>query len=285
MLAVQHTVPASREEQVEGEGVQHDGEAEAKNKPSKKSSSKKGKQGEEEDEALTARQKRTTKVARGLSYIGKSKTPDWAYGAHNLETQVVWSNGYLCRGTIDKNAIGDASSSLFHAVFEVYGAPTLAALTDSVGRVLSLFLQYAGHSCGLADLVLTLPAERDRKKLLAEAEEFCAAEAGEFLKERNAESAAKAAAVSKKKGSSSSKDDKHATSGNGAAGAAPAGGGSSGTGAEDPNDKHAAVRRGLGMLMGAGTDEAAGICAALDSTLQVLVFVVVVDFSFSREPT
>lgn len=264
---MQHTVPATTRD--DDQEAEVDDDAAAKSKHQNKSSSKKGKG----DETTL---KPRTKKPRGLSYTGKSKTQEWAYGAHNQETKVVWSNGYLCRGTIDKNAIGDASSSLFHAVFEVYGAPTLAALTDSIGRVLSLFLQYAGHSCGLADLVLTLPAERDRKKLLAEAEEFCATQAGEFLKERNAESAAKAAAVSKKKkGSSKGGDDMDgAGSGAGAAAAGAAGhndssnGSSHGQGAGS-EDKHAAVRRGLGMLMGAGTDEAAGVCAALDSTLQV----------------
>ena len=41
----------------------------------------------------------------------------------------------------------------------MYGPDAANALMDVLGRVLSAFLQHAGHSCGLGDLVLTAPAE------------------------------------------------------------------------------------------------------------------------------
>ena len=69
------------------------------------------------------------------------------------------TKGYFVRGVLDKNAIGAASGSLVHNVFEIYGPHAANSLLDALGRVLSAFLQATGHSCGIGDLVLLDSAE------------------------------------------------------------------------------------------------------------------------------
>ncbi len=58
---------------------------------------------------------------RGLTTVNKAKTPEWAYGEASLEHKPLWSNGYLARGVLDKNAIGEPGGGLIHSVFEVRG--------------------------------------------------------------------------------------------------------------------------------------------------------------------
>lgn len=56
---------------------------------------------------------------KGLTMAGKAKTPEWAYGEWSNEHKPLWFNGYLCRGVIDKNAIGEPGGGLVHTIFEV----------------------------------------------------------------------------------------------------------------------------------------------------------------------
>lgn len=37
---------------------------------------------------------------------------------------------------------------------------------QALGRVLTIFLQSSGHTCGIEDLTLTIKAERERKEII-----------------------------------------------------------------------------------------------------------------------
>lgn len=91
--------------------------------------------------------------------LGKAKTPGWAYTEAEQEHKPLWRNGELVRGVLDKAAIGHSGRGVIHCVYELYGAQAASVLLDAIGRTLSAFLQFVGHSCGLADLVLTPSAE------------------------------------------------------------------------------------------------------------------------------
>ena len=178
-----------------------------------------------------------------MCLIGKSKTPDWAFGAYTLEHQPLWFNGHLVRGVLDKAAIGASGNGLVHSIFELYGPFAASLFLDSIGRVLSSTLQYFGHSCGMADLVLTPAAEATRKAKLERAKELAAESATQFLADNDAEAAAAAERI--------------AASGGAAAGAAAS-----------TAKNLAEVQARLGILLSKTAGEGAAACAALDSDLQ-----------------
>lgn len=111
-----------------------------------------------------------------LNLDGKTRTPATAFGVSQQEHIIVFRFGELLSGVLDKSSIGNSSLGIVHAVYELYGAELAGRILNAFGRVLTYYLQYAGHSCGIEDLVLTSVADRDRSRLLSRTEE--AAEIG-----------------------------------------------------------------------------------------------------------
>ena len=115
-LLVQHTVtpacPAAAEAAEEEEAPSSSKTSKSPKKQSKAQASSGARRRPRQEAAFAAH--------HGLSYLGKSKTPDWAYGGElTLEHKPLWRKGYFCRGILDKAAIGAANSGLVHGVFEV----------------------------------------------------------------------------------------------------------------------------------------------------------------------
>lgn len=101
-----------------------------------------------------------------VSLDSKARTPAVAFGAEHGEHEVVIRQGELLFGVLDKNAIGNASLGLVHAVYELYGAELAGRLLNSFARVFTFHLQNAGHSCGIEDLVLKDSSDAERRELL-----------------------------------------------------------------------------------------------------------------------
>lgn len=101
-----------------------------------------------------------------LHLDGKTRTPNTAFGAEQEEHVVIFRYGELLCGVLDKAAIGNATLGVVHAVYELYGSELAGRLLSSFGRLFTAYLQDAGHSCGIQDLVLTGSAEAERTRLL-----------------------------------------------------------------------------------------------------------------------
>ena len=101
-----------------------------------------------------------------INLDGKTRTPPTAFGADQLEDKVIFRCNHLLRGVMDKNAMGASTLGIVHAVFELYGATMAGTLLHSFGCLFTYYLQDAGHTCGLEDLVLTSNAEEERLQLL-----------------------------------------------------------------------------------------------------------------------
>eukprot|EP01039_Chlorochromonas_danica_P006231 gene6231-6870_t len=106
-----------------------------------------------------------------LNLDSKARTPPTAFGAEQNEHEVIIRQGALLSGVLDKNAIGNVSLGLVHAVYELYGAELAGRLLNAFGRLFTYYLQGAGHSCGLSDLVLTRQADQERRDLLEAVQE------------------------------------------------------------------------------------------------------------------
>jgi DNA-directed RNA polymerase I subunit RPA1 len=96
----------------------------------------------------------------------KAKTPAVAFGVDQEEHEVVVRGGELVRGVLDKAAFGASEGGLVHGVYEFYGPRYAGRLLTALGRLFTVYLQFAGHTCGVEDLVLTQAAEQRRRALI-----------------------------------------------------------------------------------------------------------------------
>jgi DNA-directed RNA polymerase I subunit RPA1 len=116
-----------------------------------------------------------------LNLDGKTRTPPTAFGVDEMEHVVIIRYGSLLTGIMDKAAIGNASLGLVHAVYELYGPDHAGRLLSALGRMLTYYLQDAGHSCGIEDLTLSAKADRDRNRLLGKVNQDAAFGLESFL--------------------------------------------------------------------------------------------------------
>jgi DNA-directed RNA polymerase I subunit RPA1 len=101
-----------------------------------------------------------------LHLDAKSRTPPTAFGVSEQEHIVVFRFGELLCGVLDKNAIGNASLGIVHAIYELYGSELAGLILSAFSRLFTYHLQNAGHTCGIEDLTLTAAADEVRAKLL-----------------------------------------------------------------------------------------------------------------------
>eukprot|EP00903_Cladosiphon_okamuranus_P015157 g14015.t1 len=101
-----------------------------------------------------------------LNLDGKSKTPSVAFGEAEQEHVIVFREGELLQGVLDKAAFGSTEFGVVHAVHELYGPTAAGKLLTALGRVLTIFLQLSGHTCGIEDLTLTSRAESSRRDMI-----------------------------------------------------------------------------------------------------------------------
>lgn len=86
----------------------------------------------------------------------------------NGEGEFVFRRGELLAGTLDKAQFG--KFGLVHAMQEVYGDSAAGEMLSALSRLLTLYLQWHGFTCGMDDLLLAPPAERARQAVLRRAE-------------------------------------------------------------------------------------------------------------------
>ncbi|KAA8914558.1 hypothetical protein FN846DRAFT_926797 [Sphaerosporella brunnea] len=102
----------------------------------------------------------------GLTLFSKSKVPGdrWYEGCE--EGEVIFHNGYLACGILDKNQIGPTEFGFVHSVYEVYGPVAAGRLLSILGRLLTKLLHMRAHTCGMDDLRLTPKGNKLRRDTL-----------------------------------------------------------------------------------------------------------------------
>lgn len=86
------------------------------------------------------------------------------------ESEIVIEDGELLSGLLDKAHIGSSSYGLVHACYELYGGEVACRLLSALSRLLTTFLQLAGFSIGIQDLLLRSDAERRRRRAIEQYE-------------------------------------------------------------------------------------------------------------------
>lgn len=120
---------------------------------------------------------------QGLTLTGKSTTDAglWGEAGKGEEGTVVFKDGYLCQGILDKKQIGPSSGGVVSAVYEVYGHTVAGRLLSVLGRLLTRLEGMRAFSCGVEDLIFTREGEEERRKALAGAEAVGLEVAGKYV--------------------------------------------------------------------------------------------------------
>ncbi|KAL3315275.1 DNA-directed RNA polymerase I subunit RPA1 [Cichlidogyrus casuarinus] len=78
------------------------------------------------------------------------------------DVDLVFANGHMCSGMLDKAHIGGASGGLVHHVYEAYGPQAASDLLSSISRMANQFLKRISFTLGLQDIMLTPQADQQR---------------------------------------------------------------------------------------------------------------------------
>jgi DNA-directed RNA polymerase I subunit RPA1 len=108
--------------------------------------------------------------AQGLNMTSKSKVAGKLWGkGHEEEGNVVFRDGDLLTGVLDKAQFGASAYGLVHAVYEIYGAESAGKLLSILSRLFTKWLSHNAFTCRMDDLLLSAKGDEDRKGLIANA--------------------------------------------------------------------------------------------------------------------
>lgn len=104
--------------------------------------------------------------AEGLNLNAKTKVPGVLWGSESGEDKVIFMDGELLCGILDKSAFGASDYGLVHSVYEVYGAEIAGRLLGILSRLFTKFLQHRAFTCRMDDLALTPEGNARRREIL-----------------------------------------------------------------------------------------------------------------------
>jgi DNA-directed RNA polymerase I subunit RPA1 len=114
----------------------------------------------------------------GLYLDGKSQVKAANWGAPNKEEGSEWlnseeqtvlfDNGELLCGILDKAQIGPSAYGFVHSVYEIYGADVAGKLLSAMGRLFTKYSQMLSISCGMEDIRISAAGRETRKRVLEE---------------------------------------------------------------------------------------------------------------------
>ncbi|KAF8076601.1 hypothetical protein FPV67DRAFT_1573909 [Lyophyllum atratum] len=106
----------------------------------------------------------------GLNLNAKTKVPGYLWGGDSKEDKVLFMDGELLCGVLDKAAFGASDYGLVHSVYELYGPDSAGQLLGILSRLFTKFLQHRAFTCRMDDLTLTPEGNAKRDTLLEKAQ-------------------------------------------------------------------------------------------------------------------
>ena len=103
---------------------------------------------------------------KGINLESKACVPEYLWGPESGEGTVIIRNNDLLTGVLDKNQFGAAAFGLVHTSYDLYGPTMAGLLLSTLGVLLTTYLQFAGLTCGIDDLLLTPVADAQRDETL-----------------------------------------------------------------------------------------------------------------------
>ncbi|EGV63759.1 DNA-directed RNA polymerase subunit [Yamadazyma tenuis] len=102
----------------------------------------------------------------GVNLISKNKIKSEYWGEGSTENEVIFKNGELLCGILDKSQYGASQFGIVHSLHEVYG-PTIAGKSLSIlGRLFTNYIMMTAFTCGMDDLRLTAEGNQWRNDIL-----------------------------------------------------------------------------------------------------------------------
>ena len=108
----------------------------------------------------------------GLNLTSESTTKADRWGEKSEEQTVIFQNGELLCGILDKAQLGPSGGGFVHSIYEAYGNKAAGNLLGILGRLLTKFLHMRAFTCGMDDLELTEQGNETRRKILEQTEQI-----------------------------------------------------------------------------------------------------------------
>ncbi|KAK0540774.1 hypothetical protein OC835_000481 [Tilletia horrida] len=110
--------------------------------------------------------------AAGLNLKSRAKVAGRYWGKdHSGEEEVLFVDGELLCGVLDKSQFGNSAYGFVHSVYEIYGAEYAGKLLSILSRLFTKFLQHRAFTCRMDDLMLSEKGDKLRRKRLEVAAE------------------------------------------------------------------------------------------------------------------
>ncbi|MCJ1473648.1 hypothetical protein MMC13_002299 [Lambiella insularis] len=106
----------------------------------------------------------------GLTLAGKSQTSGDRWDEKSEEGIVIFKDGELLCGILDKAHMGPSGGGFVHSVYEAYGHTIAGKLLSVLGRLLTKLLHMRAFSCGIEDIVLNPTGDDARREKLQQAD-------------------------------------------------------------------------------------------------------------------
>lgn len=101
----------------------------------------------------------------GLSLQARTKTKANIIGTE--EAEIVFRDGQLLKGIMDKSSLGSSMYGIVHAIQEAYGCDASDDFLSAMSRLCVFYMRCHGHSTGVEDLLLHEEGERERQQILS----------------------------------------------------------------------------------------------------------------------
>ncbi|WPK26041.1 hypothetical protein PUMCH_003386 [Australozyma saopauloensis] len=102
----------------------------------------------------------------GINLVSKNKVKDDYWGKGSKENEVLFKNGELLCGILDKSQYGASQYGIVHSLHEVYGPDTAGKALSVLGRLFTNYTMQKAFTCGMDDLRLTEEGNKWRLDIL-----------------------------------------------------------------------------------------------------------------------
>lgn len=102
----------------------------------------------------------------GINLVSKNKVKDEYWGKGSNENEVLFKNGELLSGILDKSQYGASQYGIVHSLHEVYGPDTASKALSVLGRLFTNYTLATALTCGMDDLRLTDEGNNWRNEIL-----------------------------------------------------------------------------------------------------------------------
>ncbi|QLQ81703.1 hypothetical protein HG537_0F04640 [Torulaspora globosa] len=102
----------------------------------------------------------------GINLKSKNKIKNEYWGKNSTENDVIFKNGNLVCGILDKSQYGASKYGIVHSLHEVYGPEVAAKVLSVLGRLFTNYITATAFTCGMDDLRLTAKGNKARTEIL-----------------------------------------------------------------------------------------------------------------------